>query len=42
MSEFIKICSVVAELFHIDGRTHMANLKAALRNCANAPKDRVC
>jgi hypothetical protein len=39
---FIKIGSLVAELFHMDGRTDMAKLKVAFRNFANATKDRSC
>ena len=38
----MKVCSVVAELFHMDGRIDMANLKVVLRYFANAPKDRFC
>ena len=39
---FHKIGSLVAELFHMDGRTDMAKLKVAFRNFANATKDRSC
>jgi len=35
----MKIHSVVAELFHADGRRDMATLVFASRNFANAPKN---
>ena len=38
MSNFMKIRSVGAELFHADGRTDMTKLTAAFRNFANASK----
>jgi len=34
----MKILSVGAELFHVDGRTDMTKLIDAFRNFANAPK----
>jgi len=38
MSNFMKIRSVGAELFHADGRTDMPKLIVAFRNFANVPK----
>ena len=37
ISSFINTSSVVAELFHADGRTDMTNIIVAFRNIANAP-----
>ena len=33
----MKICPVVAELFHADGRTDMTKLMVAFRNCQSTP-----
>jgi hypothetical protein len=37
ISNFMKIHSVVVELFHADGRTNMTKLTVAFRNFVNAP-----
>jgi len=37
----MKIRIVGAELFRVDGRTHMTELIAAFRNFVNAPKNSV-
>jgi hypothetical protein len=36
MSDFMKICPVVTELFHAEGRTDMTKLIVAFPNFANA------
>jgi len=38
----MKIRSVEAELFHVDGRTDMTKLIVAFSNLANAPKKTSC
>ena len=38
ISNFMKIRSVEAELFHADGQTDMTKLIVAFRNFVNAPK----
>ena len=38
MSIFMRILSVGAELFHMDGRTDTAKLTVTYRNFENAPK----
>jgi hypothetical protein len=38
-SNFIKIRTVAAELFHVDERTDTTKLIVAFRNFANAPKN---
>ena len=38
ISNFMKICSVGAELYHAVGRTDMAKLIITFRNFTNAPK----
>ena len=38
MSNFMKIRTVKAKLFHADGQTDMTKLIVASRNFANAPK----
>ena len=40
ISNFMKLLTVAAELFHADGRTDMTKLTVAFRNFANATKDR--
>jgi len=42
LSDFIKILSVTAELFHVDRRTDMTKLLVAFRNFAIAPTNYVC
>jgi hypothetical protein len=42
ISDFMKIRSMRAELFHADGRTGMTNLVVAFRRFANAPKNGQC
>ena len=39
ISNFMKSRPVGAELFDADGRTDMAKLIVAFRNCANAPEE---
>ena len=39
ISNFMKICSVGAEMFHEDGRADITKLIIAFRNFANAPKN---
>jgi hypothetical protein len=34
----MKIRLAGAELFHVDGQTHMMKIKVAFRNCTKAPK----
>ena len=38
----MKIRLVGAELFHADGQRDTKNLTVAIRNFANAPKNRIC
>jgi len=37
----MKICPMVAELFHADGQTDMTMLTVAFRNFLNAPKTKL-
>ena len=41
ISNFMKILSVGAELFHADRRTDMTKLMVAFRNFSNAPKKKI-
>ena len=38
-SDLVKICPLVAELFHPERRTNMTKLTVAFRSFANAPKN---
>jgi hypothetical protein len=39
---FMKIRSVVTEVFHVDGQTDVTKLIVAFINFANTPKNDVC
>jgi hypothetical protein len=39
ISNFITICPVGAELFHVDGQTDVLKLAVAFLNFVNAPKN---